>query len=74
MRALKHLVIHVLKCGLSFRDLEELSELLVRLCIWVKVHLGVLLQLLVRFVLFLSPCELPLRQLLIDLLKEGWPA
>ena len=73
MRALKHLVIHVLKCGLSLRDLEELSELLVRLCIRIKVHLGVLLQLLMRFVLFLSPCELPLRQLLIDLLKEGWP-
>lgn len=74
MRALKHLVIHVLKSGLSFRDLEEFSELLVRLCIRIKVHLGVLLQLLVRLVLFLSPCELPLRQLLIDLLKEGWPA
>ena len=74
MRALKHLVIHVLKCGLSFWDLEELSELLVRLCIRIKVHLGVLLQLLIRLVLFLSPCELPFRQLLIDLLKEGWPA
>ena len=73
MRALKHLVVHVLKRGLGFGDLEELSELLVRLCVGIKVHLGVLLQLLVRLVLFLSPSELPLWQFLIDLLKEGWP-
>ena len=73
MSALKHLVVHVLEGRLCLGDLEELSELLVRLCVGIKVHLGVLLQLFVRLVLFFSPCELPLWQFLIDLLKEGWP-
>ena len=71
MRAFKHLVVHVLDCGFSLGDLEELSQLLVGLGVRVEVHLGVLLQLFVGFVLLLSPCEFAFGQLLIHFLKES---
>ena len=72
MRAFKHLVVHVLDCGLSFGDFEEISQFLVRLRVRVKVHLGVLLQLFVGFMLLLSPCEFAFGQLLVHFLKESW--
>ena len=70
--ALKHLVIHVVESWLSIGDLEELTELLMWLCLRIEVHLGGLLQFLVSLVLFLSPNEFLLGRLRVRFLEEGW--
>ena len=65
---LKHLLIHIINHTFILWDLEVLPQLLVGLTVGVKVHLGVLLQLLPRLVLLLAPAL----RLLGPLLEEGW--
>jgi len=64
---LEHLLIHIINHTFILRDLEVLSQLIMGLTVWVKVHLGVLLQLLPRLVLLLAPAGWLLR----SLLEEG---
>ena len=64
---LEHLLIHIINHTFILWDLEVLSQLIMGLTVWVKVHLGVLLQLLPRLVLLLAPAG----RLLRSLLEEG---
>ena len=55
LHMLKHLLIHVIDHPFILWYLEELSQLFLRLAVWIKVHLSRLLQLLPSLEFFISP-------------------